>query len=255
MRGALNYIPGNTLLHRLDPRTKLLFALLVCVAAFVSNHVVFLIALLALNLSLAALGHVFVQLLRVLKGLVKACAFMFLLQVIFIQQGNSYFECIGIRITDFGVRTAYMLVLRLINATLPLSLMLMATRLTDLSNALVVHWGLPYQYAFTITTALHFIPVFFNDMQVISEAQLARGVSFDTRNPFRKFALMAPLSVPLLVSSVKKTEQAAIAVELRGFNLRTRTSAYKVTRMGAADAGALLIGAALIALSVLMNTL
>ena len=156
---------------------------------------------------------------------------------------------------DFGVRTAYMLVLRLINATLPLSLMLMATRLTDLSNALVVHWGLPYQYAFTITTALHFIPVFFNDMQVISEAQLARGVSFDTRNPFKKFALMAPLSVPLLVSSVKKTEQAAIAVELRGFNLRTRTSAYKVTRMGAADAGALLIGAALIALSVLMNTL
>ena len=96
---------------------------------------------------------------------------MFILQVLFIQQGVPYFEVIGIRITDFGVRTAYMVVLRLLNATIPLSLMLMVTRLTDLSNALVVHWGLPYQYAFTITTALHFIPVFFNDMQTISEAQ------------------------------------------------------------------------------------
>ena len=82
---------------------------------------------------------------------------------------------------------------------------------------------------------------------------LARGVFFDTRNPLRKFGLMIPLSVPLLVSSVKKTEQAAIAVELRGFNLRKRESAYKVTRMGVPDAVALLLGAALIAAAVLMN--
>ena len=255
MRGVLNYVPGNTLLHRLDPRTKLILSLMICVASFLSNQVVFLLCLLALNLCLGALGHVFPQMLRILKGLMKACAFMFILQVLFIQQGEAYVDLIGIRITDFGVRTAYMVILRLLNATLPLSLMLTVTRLTDLSNALVVHWHLPYQYAFTITTALHFIPVFFNDMQVISEAQLARGVSFDTRNPFRRSALMAPLSVPLLVSSVKKTEQAAIAVELRGFNLRTRTSAYKVTRMTALDGAALAIGAALIALSVIMNSL
>ncbi len=255
MRGVMNYIPGNTLLHRLDPRTKLIFSLMVCIASFMSSHAVFLLGLLALDLGLGILGHVFPQMLRVLKGLLKASAFMFILQVLFIQQGNAYFEAAGIRITDYGIRTAYMVILRLLDATLPLSLMLMVTRLTDLCNALVVHWHLPYQYAFTITTALHFIPVFFNDMQVISEAQTARGGSFDTRNPFRKFARMAPLSVPLLVSSVKKTEQAAIAVELRGFNLRTRTSAYKVTRIGARDAAALLAGAALIALSVLMNGL
>ncbi len=255
MKGVLNYIPGQTVLHRLDPRTKLILSLMICVASFLSGRVSFLIGLLALNLLLGAAGHVLPQVLRILKGMAKACAVMFILQVLFIQQGNPYFEVIGIRITDFGVRTAYMVVLRLLDATIPLSLMLMVTRLTDLSNALVVHWHLPYQYAFTITTALHFIPVFFSDMQVISEAQLARGVDFDTRNPFRRFALMAPLSVPLLVSSVKKTEQAAIAVELRGFNLRTRTSAYKVTRMAGADWAALALGAALIALSVLMNTL
>ena len=255
MKGVLNYTPGKTFLHRLDPRTKLVISLMICIASFVSNQVLFLLGLLALNLCLGAVGHVFPQTMRILKGLFKACLFMFILQVLFIQQGVPYFEVIGIRITDFGVRTAYMVVLRLLNATIPLSLMLMVTRLTDLSNALVVHWGLPYQYAFTITTALHFIPVFFNDMQTISEAQMARGVTFDTRNPFRKFALMVPLSVPLLVSSVKKTEQAAMAVELRGFNLRTRTSAYKVTHMTTADYIVLILGAGLIALSVLINSL
>ena len=255
MRSALSYVPGDTLLHRLDPRTKLLLSLMICVAAFVSNQVWFLLGLMALNLAASALGRVLAQMLRILKGLLKACAFMFILQVLFIQQGTPYTSFIGIHITDFGVRTAYMVILRLLDATIPLSLMLTVTRLSDLSNTLVARWGLPYQYAFTITTALHFIPVFFNDMQAISEAQLARGVSFDTKNPFRKFALMVPLSVPLLISSVKKTEQAAIAVELRGFNLRTRASAYKVSHMIAVDGMALLLGAALVALSFWMNTL
>ena len=253
MRGVLNYVPGTTILHKLDPRTKLLISLMICVAAFISGSELFLLGLLAVNLLFAALGGVIRQALRLLKGLGKACVFMFILQVLFIQQGTPYFSFLGIHITDYGVRTAYMVILRLINATLPLSLMLTVTRLTDLSNALVVHWHLPYQYAFTLTTALHFIPVFLNDMQAITEAQIARGVSLDTRNPVKKIGLMVPMSVPLLVSSVKKTEQEAIAVELRGFNLRTRASTYKVPHMHGADLAALLLGLALIALAVLAN--
>ena len=253
MRGVLNYVPGDTLLHRLDPRTKLIISLMICVAAFISGNAFFLLELLALNLLLAFIGGVVPQALRLLKGLSKACVFMFVLQVLFIQQGEPYFSFIGIHVTDYGVRTAYMVILRLIDATLPLSLMLTVTRLTDLSNALVVHWHLPYQYAFTVTTALHFIPVFFNDMQAITEAQIARGVSLDTHNPIRKISLMIPMSVPLLVSSVKKTEQEAMAVELRGFNLRTRASTYKVPHMHRADFAALLLGLALIALAVVLN--
>ena len=253
MRGVLNYVPGDTLLHRLDPRTKLLLSLMICVAAFISGNAFFLLGLLALNLVFAALGGVTAQALRMLRGLSKACVFMFVLQVLFIQQGNPYFSFLGIHITDYGVRTAYLVILRLLDATLPLSLMLTVTRLTDLSNALVVHWRLPYQYAFTVTTALHFIPVFFNDMQAITEAQIARGVSLDTRNPIKKIRLMIPMSVPLLVSSVKKTEQEAIAVELRGFNLRTRESTYKVPRMHGADWAALALGAALIAAALLLH--
>ena len=70
------------------------------------------------------------------------------------------------------------------------------------------------------------LPVFMNDMAGIMEAQTARGVEFDG-GLVKKVRLMVPLCVPLLVSSVRKTNSAAIAAEVRGFNLRTRTSGYK----------------------------
>ena len=67
------------------------------------------------------------------------------------------------------------------------------------------------------------------------EAQTARGIEFDRGGIANKIRLMVPLCVPLLVSSVRKTNSAAIAAEVRGFNLRTRTSGYKEYPIRAAD--------------------
>ena len=55
---------------------------------------------------------------------------------------------------------------------------------------------IPYRYAFTFSTALRFVPVFSQEMNAIMEAQTARGVEYDTRNPFKKLKLMLPLCVP-----------------------------------------------------------
>jgi energy-coupling factor transport system permease protein len=73
-------------------------------------------------------------------------------------------------------------------------------------------------------------------MTGIMEAQIARGVEFDTGNFFKKIRLLLPLCVPLLVSSVRKIEGSAISAELRGFNLRGRNSGYKQYRFGPGDA-------------------
>ena len=59
------------------------------------------------------------------------------------------------------------------------------------------------------------------------EAQTARGVEYDTKNPIKKLKLMLPLCVQLLISSVGKTDATALAAEQRGFYLRTRASSYK----------------------------
>ena len=130
--------------------------------------------------------------------------------------------------------------------------MLTVTKLTDLANACVEKLHIPYRYAFTFTTALRFVPVFSQEMNAIMEAQTARGVEYDTKNPFKKLTLMLPLCVPLLISSVGKTDACALAAEQRGFYLRDRSSSYKRYPFCGIDIAALAIAAALIVAGALL---
>ena len=111
---------------------------------------------------------------------------------------------------------------------------------------------MPYRYAFTFTTALRVVPVFSQEMNAIMEAQTARGVEYDTRNPIKKLRLMLPLCVPLLISSVGTTDACALAAEQRGFYLRTRASSYKRYPLRVLDAAALALGVALVAAAALL---
>ena len=85
--------------------------------------------------------------------------------------------------------------------------------------------------------------------------ETARGVEFDAGGIVRKVRLMVPLCVPLLVSSVRKTNSAAIAAEVRGFNLRTATSGYKEYPFVAADVAAMAGSLALVAIAVALGVL
>ena len=114
-----------------------------------------------------------------------------------------------------SVIAAVLIVVRLVVCAVPLFLVFYVTKLTDMANALVKVLHVPYKYAFTFMSTVHFIPVFMNDMSGIMEAQTARGVEFDG-GIAKKIRLMMPLCVPLLVSSVRKTNSAAIAAEVRG---------------------------------------
>lgn len=171
-----------------------------------------------------------------LKGLVKISIFLFILQVLFIRRGEIFFQYKFIIVTDIGVMNALRLVLRLSCATLPLAIMLSVTKLGDLSNALVEKLHIPFKYAFTMTTAIRFIPVFAAEMAGIMEAQVSRGIELDTKNPFRKITLVLPLCAPLLVSSVRKTQSLAIAADLRGFKFRKKGSCLKKYDYSLADA-------------------
>jgi energy-coupling factor transport system permease protein len=123
----------------------------------------------------------------------------------------------------------------------------------DISNVLNRYLRIPYKYTFALTTAMRFIPLFSDEMAGIMEAQIARGVEFDTKNFFKKIALLLPLCVPLLISSVRRIEGGAISAELRGFNFRTPASAYKRYGFGAGDAGILLLCGAAVAAAVILR--
>ncbi len=231
MLNVIDYVPGDTLLHRLNPVTKLALAAAIIAATFLANTYAALVGLLVLTLLLAAYAGVFGRLARLLKLLVPIALIMLVLQLVFVRGGDTLFSFV----TDEGLITGGKACLRLLGVALLLVLMLMVTKLTDLANACVEKLHIPYKYAFTFTTALRFVPVFSQEMNAIMEAQTARGVQYDTKNPFKKMQLMLPLCVPLLISSVSKTDATALAAEQRGFYLRTRASSYRRYPFAARD--------------------
>ncbi len=247
MVNVIDYIPGDTLLHRLNPVAKLALAAGIIIATFCADTFPLLIGLLLLTLALGAYAGALRRLGSLLKLLVPLACIMFILQVVFVREG----EIIMGFVTEGGVITAAKMALRLLGIALPLVLMLMVTKVTDLANACVEILHVPYRYAFTFTTALRFVPVFSQEMNAIMEAQTARGVEYDTTNPFKKLKLMLPLCVPLLISSVGKTDATALAAEQRGFYLRTRESAFKRYPIKGRDVATLAAVVALIVIGVL----
>lgn len=249
MGGLLDYVPGNSVFHRLNPLTKLIFPFLLCIACFLTDSHLFVLGILALDFVIAAVCGIMPRALAMFRTLVLLSLVLFLLQIFFVRDGNKILTLpLNIYITDRGLSFSLLVVLRLIAATMPLALMLSVTQMNELSGALVSVVGIPYKYAFALTTAIRFIPLFAGEMSAIVAAQTARGVEFDTRSPGKKIRLILPLCVPLLVSSVKKIDAGAISAELRGFNRRTRKSSSKAYPFSGADA---LVGVASIGIFVL----
>lgn len=255
MDTVFSYVPGTSMLHRMNPVFTFLCAFLVCIAAAVSTNHLFVLALIVVQLLLSSTAGVFKKSMKLVLGLGSLALIVLVLQVVFVRAGTVFATFGSLMITSDGLLSGALVVLKVVCMVLPLSLAFMATPMNDLTNELVSKCHLPYKYAFAFTTAVRFIPLFMEEMSGIMEAQKARGVQFDTRNIARKFALMVPLTVPLLVSSVKKTDTIAIGAELRGFSLRGATSAYRQHGVSARDIVAVVVCVAVFAAAIALNVL
>ena len=242
MARFLEYIPGTSFLHRMNPLAKLACALLISIACFCSTNIIFLACILALDFALAATCKMTRQAARLAKAVAIFSIILAIIALLTTPQGTL-------------LVAALIIIMRLIACAIPLFLVLYITKLGDIANACCKVLHVPYKYAFTFTSAVHFIPVFMNDMKGIMEAQTARGVEFDSGSIVKKLQLMVPLCVPLLVSSVRKINSAAIAAEVRGFNLRTPASGYKEYPFSGKDVLAMVLCLALIALALAINVL
>jgi energy-coupling factor transport system permease protein len=248
MNKLFQYVPGNSVIHRLNPVTKIFLSIVICAAAIVTDRLWFLGVLLVVDLLIGVIAGVADRTWSIFRGLLKIAVFLFILQILLIRKGTPVFWII----TDEGLLTAAKVVLRLMIVCIPLALVLAVTKISDLTNALVKVLHLPYPYAFTLSTAIRFIPQFLEEMSGIMEAQTARGVAFDKAKGLKKFSMILPLCAPLLISSVRRTDQTAVAAEVRGFRLRTRESGYKKYPFTAVDLGTVLFSLALLAGAILL---
>lgn len=251
----LEYVPGDSLLHRMNPVAKLIGAILIALACFCTSNLVFIAALLVLGFALAASCGMVRQTIGLAKAVFVFSLILAIIQILTTPHGTLLVALPWGYIGTGSLRAALTTILRLIAAAIPLFLVFYVTKMSDITDSVVKVLHVPYKYAFTFTSTVRFIPMFMNDMKGIMEAQTARGVEFDQGGIVKKVRLMIPLCVPLLVSSVRKTNSAAIAAELRGFNLRTRACGYKQYPFAGFDVVAMvacvLFLAAAIALSIL----
>lgn len=255
MNGFLEYVPGDSLLHRLNPVVKLLGAIIFAVACFCTSNLVYLVCMLAFALAMAASCGMLRQTTGLMKAVFVFSLLLAIIQVLFTPSGDQLVALPWGYIGTGSLIAALTTIIRLEAAAIPLFLTFYVTKVSDMTNAAVKVLRVPYKYAFTFSSTVHFIPVFMNDMRGIMEAQTARGIEFDQGGIIKKVGLMVPLCVPLLVSSVRKTNSAAIAAEVRGFNLRTRASGYKQYPFAAYDIVAMVLVVALLALAICLNVL
>jgi energy-coupling factor transport system permease protein len=161
----------------------------ICAACFASSSHLFVLGLLISNILIAYAGKILAKAKGTFKALFILGLFLMLFQLLFTNTGRVYFYILpGVPITDDGVSFSLLLMLKMMAALSPLSLMLMLTPMNELLTAMVDKLKVPYQYAFVVITALRFIPTFSHEMDQIMQAQMSRGHATERKIPLRKSA-------------------------------------------------------------------
>ena len=257
------FFPGNSFLHKLDPRTKLLLTLGLLVVVFVSHGFVGFGLILAFVLAATALSGLKLRfLLRGLKPIFFIVAFTFVLNVFFQSTGNVLVQLGFLKITDEGLRMALFLAARLVLLVFCTQLLTLTTSPIALTDGLESLLGplkkvrFPvHEIAMMMSIALRFIPTLMDEADKIMKAQTARGADFESGNLIQRARAMVPLLVPLFVSAFRRAEELAMAMEARcyrGGEGRTRMRTLRYSGRDALAGGLLL---ALLAAVIALNAL
>jgi energy-coupling factor transport system permease protein len=248
------YLPGNSILHRLDPRAKFIALILFISTVFVlrtfPGYLVLGIVLLALLLTSGLpLAYFF----RGLRPVFYIMIFTVIVHFFMTKGGEVLLRLGPLTVDSAGVYLGLFMVLRIIFLVVSTSLLTLTTSPIALTDGLeylmrpLKRIGVPaHEIAMMMTIALRFIPTLMEEAEKIMKAQMARGADFESGNVFRRAKSLVPLLVPLFVSAFRRADDLAIAMEARcyrGGEGRTRLRQLRATRR---DAIAITLTAALL---------
>lgn len=227
MAAAVEYIPKNSPIHKLNALTKIIWALFILAGGLLFSDYRYLLALFTSVLAAAAAARVLKNLLPVTAGLSVFALILLLIQALFYDQGQVLFYLIpmsnSLPVTDQGLLSGLAMGLRMMTLVLSFLVIMTTTQTRDIILTLVEKLKIPYDYAFMFMTALRFVPTFLGEVKQITEAQQARGYAVEGWNPVKKIKAYAPVAVPLVLISLNKAENLAMAMETRGYSGGRRT--------------------------------
>lgn len=236
------YFPMNSVIHSLDPRTKIVFSFLFIVAVFIADSVATFALSAAFVLYIIFLSKIKISyILKALKPVLFLVIFTAVINLFFSGGEDVIFKFYFLKITETGLTSAVFMALRVIILVSATSLLTYTTSpilLTDGIESLLsplAKIGFPsHELAMMMTIALRFIPTLLEETDKIIMAQKARGADFESGNLIRRAKSLIPILVPLFVSSFRRADELATAMECRcyrGGKNRTRLKELKFSKL------------------------
>ena len=257
------YFPGDTVAHRLDPRTKILLVVLYIIALFCAKNLLsyaLLAAVLAVCVRISRVG--LRPLVRGLKPVLFIIVFTALLNLFFTPGDRYLLEWGFLRVSDTGLRNAVFMVVRIMLLIMGTFLMTYTTSPISLTDGLerLLNWmkrlHVPvHELSMMMSIALRFIPTLIEETDKIMSAQKARGADFESGGLIQKAKALIPILVPLFVSAFRRADELATAMECRCYHGGEGRTKLHVLQYQARDYIALAAGAAILAVVIVMRNL
>ena len=257
------YFPGKTVVHRLDPRTKLLMTVLYIVALFVAQGWIaygIVFAFLVMSIALSRIRPKAV--LRGLKPVVIVVIFTAVLNLFYTGGEHVLVRFWGLTITWEGIQAALFMgtrIIMLITGTFLLTYTTSPIALTDGLESLLnplKKIRLPvHELTMIMCIALRFIPTLIEETDKIMSAQKARGADFESGNLLQRAKALVPILVPLFISAFRRADELATAMECRCYQGGNGRTKLKVLKFAPRDGAALVLGTGLVAAMILLKQL
>jgi energy-coupling factor transport system permease protein len=256
------YVPADSLIHRLDPRSKLIIIFLFVCIIFLANNLFTYVLIGIYTFLMLGLSRIPIRFLYAgLKPVLWLVLFTLLLQVFFTKEGSLLYELGPIKIYEEGVRQGIFISMRFFFLILMTSLLTLTTTPIEITDGLetLLHplkkIRFPvHEMALMMSISLRFIPTLMQETDKIMKAQIARGVEFSSGPIKERIKAVIPLLIPLFVSSFKRAEELAIAMEARGYRGGEGRTKYRLLSWKYSDTLQLLILVILTILLILLRS-
>ena len=257
------FFPGESLIHRLDPRVKLIGTFLYIIAVFIPQNWAGLALAILFLVFTVILSHLPLRLiLKSLKPIIPIIIITSLLNIFYVSDGTLLVDWWIFKITDQGIYTAVFIAIRIMCLIAGSSLMTYTTTPTALTDGMerlfsplkVLHINV-HELAMMMTIALRFIPTLIEETDKIMSAQKARGADMESGGLLQRVRALVPVLIPLFVSSFRRAYELATAMECRCYHGGEGRTRMKQLHMAARDGVALAVMAVLTGLLIATNYL
>jgi energy-coupling factor transport system permease protein len=256
------YVPAESVVHKMDPRSKIIIIFIFVCIIFLANNALTYALIGIYTFIMLGLSRIPARFLYAgLKPILWLVLFTLLLQLFFTNQGSLVFHWGPVKIYEEGIRQGIFISLRFFFLILMTSLLTLTTTPIEITDGLetLLHplnkIRFPvHEMALMMSISLRFIPTLMQETDKIMKAQIARGVDFGGGPIKDRIKAVIPLLIPLFVSSFKRAEELAIAMEARGYRGGEGRTKYRKLSWEAKDTLQLVILAILIILLFLLRT-